>query len=323
VRTAAQGGQVTAPNPTDRRVLFGLGLDATTDHAGTLLRQAEQADRAGLDLVTVADHPWNARELDAYAALGMILGRTGAVSAAVNVTNLPNRPAPVLARTLSTLSTLSGGRVVFGIGAGGSYPAIRALGLEPLGPAAAVRAMEEAIHVVRALTGGGEPVSVTGEHFRLDRMVPADAPTPPIWTGSVGPRSLAVTGRLADGWIPGHGADWLSARVAESRPVVDAAAVAAGRDPADVRTVHNLPGRITADPLPATRDGEGRWIGGSVGQWVEELTSAVLEHRAGGFLLFPVDDGTPAEVVAGRWAEEVAPAVREAVGITEAAVSAG
>jgi alkanesulfonate monooxygenase SsuD/methylene tetrahydromethanopterin reductase-like flavin-dependent oxidoreductase (luciferase family) len=144
-------------------------------------------------------------------------------------------------------------------------------------------------------------------------MVPATTPTPSIWTGSVGPRSLAVTGRLADGWIPGRAADWLSARVAESRPVVDAAAEAAGRDPSDVRTVHNLPGRITADPLPATRDGDGRWLGGSVAQWVEELTPAVLEHRAGGFLLFQVDDGTPADVVVGRWAEEIAPAVRAAV----------
>jgi alkanesulfonate monooxygenase SsuD/methylene tetrahydromethanopterin reductase-like flavin-dependent oxidoreductase (luciferase family) len=305
---------MTATNPTDRRVLFGLGLGASPDRADALFRQAEQADRAGLDIVTVADHPWSAGELDAYAAVGMILGRTGAVSAAVNVTNTPSRPAPVLARTLSTLSTLSGGRIVLGIGAGGSYAAIRALGLDPLPPAAAVRAMEEAILVVRALTGGGEPVSFAGEHYRLDRMVPAATPTPPIWTGSVGPRSLAVTGRLADGWIPGHGADWVSDRVAGSRPVIDAAAVAAGRDPSEVRTVHNLPGRITAAPLPATRDADGRWVGGSVGQWVEELTSAVLEHRAGGFLLFRVEDGTPAETVVGRWAEEIAPAVREAVG---------
>jgi alkanesulfonate monooxygenase SsuD/methylene tetrahydromethanopterin reductase-like flavin-dependent oxidoreductase (luciferase family) len=229
----------------------------------------------------------------------------------------------VLARTLGTLSALSGGRVVLGIGAGGSYPAIRALGLEPLGPAAAVRAMEEAILVVRALTGGGEPVTFAGEHYRLDAMVPVATPTPPIWTGSVGPRSLAVTGRLADGWIPGHAADWRSARVAQSRPLVDAAAAAAGRDPADVRTVHNLPGRITADPLPATRDADGRWVGGSVAQWVEELTSAVLEHRAGGFLLFRVDDGTPADVVVGRWAEEIAPAVRSATDAVVGADDAG
>jgi hypothetical protein len=119
---------------------------------------------------------------------------------------------------------------------------------------------------------------------------------------------------MADGWIPGHGADWRSDRVVRSRPLIDEAAVAAGRDPADVVTVHNLAGRITTEPLPATRDATGRWIGGSVAQWVEELTEAVLEHRAGGFLLFPTSDGTPVDVTVARWAREVAPAVREAVG---------
>ncbi len=42
-------------------------------------------------------------------------------------------------------------------------------------------------------------------------------------------------------------------------------------------------GRITRDPLPETRDDEGRWIGGGVTQWVEELTFAVLEHGAAAF----------------------------------------
>lgn len=100
--------------------------------------------------------------------------------------------------------------------------------------------------------------------------------------------------------------------MAESRPVIDVAAVSAGRDPAEIRTVHNLPGRSTGSPLAATRDEAGRWIGGSVQQWVEELTEAVLGHRAGGFVLFPVEDGTADDVVLGRWAEEIAPAVREA-----------
>ncbi|MFC5661981.1 hypothetical protein ACFP3U_03185 [Kitasatospora misakiensis] len=74
-----------------------------------------------------------------------------------------------------------------------------------------------------------------------------------------------------------------------------------------------LPGRITDRPLAATRDAEGRWLGGSVGQWVEELTGAVLEHGASGFTLFATDHGSPDPVTLGRWAREVAPAVREAV----------
>ena len=75
----------------------------------------------------------------------------------------------------------------------------------------------------------------------------------------------------------------------------------------------NLPGTITERPSAAPRDRDGRWAGGSVGQWVTELTGAVLEHRASGFLLFAPDGGMPDELTLGRWAEEVVPAVRAAV----------
>jgi alkanesulfonate monooxygenase SsuD/methylene tetrahydromethanopterin reductase-like flavin-dependent oxidoreductase (luciferase family) len=134
-----------------------------------------------------------------------------------------------------------------------------------------------------------------------------------VWTGSVGPRSLAATGRVADGWIPGHAADWLSERYRASRPVIDDAAAAVGRDPSEIRTVFNLPGRVTDRPLAATRDRDGRWVGGSVDQWVEELTGAVLDHGASGFTLFSAGGGTADLASLGRWASEIAPAVREAV----------
>ena len=65
--------------------------------------------------------------------------------------------------------------------------------------------------------------------------------------------------------------------------------------------------------MAATRDGDGRWIGGSVGQWVEELTGAVLDHDASGFILFPPGSGSHDTVSLGRWATEIAPAVREAI----------
>ena len=71
----------------------------------------------------------------------------------------------------------------------------------------------------------------------MSGLDPAAAPAPKVFTGSVGPKSLAVTGQLADGWIPPGGADWLSPAYRESRPRVDAAATAAGRDPSDVADV--------------------------------------------------------------------------------------
>jgi alkanesulfonate monooxygenase SsuD/methylene tetrahydromethanopterin reductase-like flavin-dependent oxidoreductase (luciferase family) len=137
-------------------------------------------------------------------------------------------------------------------------------------------------------------------------------PAPPIWTGSVGPKSLAVTGRLADGWVPPMGSDWQSTLYRESRPRIDAAAAAAGRDPAQIASIYNFGGRITPEPLAATRGEDGRWIGGSVRQWIDELTSAVLEHRASGFIYRSTDD-TPASEALAHWAAEIVPAVREAI----------
>jgi hypothetical protein len=119
-----------------------------------------------------------------------------------------------------------------------------------------------------------------------------------------------VTGRLADGWVPSQGADWLSTRYLESRPLVDAAALAAGRDPEAVVNVFNFGGRITPSAQAATRDAAGRWQGGSVEQWVEELTGAVQEHRAGGFI-FREPGSRPSETALRLWTDEVVPAVRE------------
>ena len=193
----------------ERDVLFGSslgpwnGVDAG-DVAG-VLGVVARADRDGLDLFTLADHPYFGDKLDAYAALGFLLGRTTRIAGMVSVTNLASRPAPVLARAITSLSALSGGRVVLGLGAGALWDMITRLGVPRLDPGAAVRAMEEAIILVRALSGGGDPVTFDGEFYRVSDLDPAAVAAPPVWTGSGGPKSLAVTGRLADGWVPQGG----------------------------------------------------------------------------------------------------------------------
>jgi alkanesulfonate monooxygenase SsuD/methylene tetrahydromethanopterin reductase-like flavin-dependent oxidoreductase (luciferase family) len=294
-------------------VVFGFGAHSTFDDRPALMRMVRRADRDGLDLFSLSDHPYIGERLDAYATLGFVLGGTERIAGFANVTNLPTRPAPMLARTVTTLSELSGGRVVLGMGAGGLWDRIGDMGVPKLAPAAAVDAFEEAIVLVKKLSGGGAPVTYEGGHYRVKEIAPAPVAAPPVWTGSVGRKSLAATGRVADGWIPGHAADWLSERYRTSRPVVDEAAAAVGRDPREVRTVFNFPGRITDRPLPATRDGGGRWVGGSAEQWIEELTGAVLEHGASGFMLFSPEGGTPDEASLGRWSAEIVPAVREAI----------
>ncbi|RKS74323.1 alkanesulfonate monooxygenase SsuD/methylene tetrahydromethanopterin reductase-like flavin-dependent oxidoreductase (luciferase family) [Actinomadura pelletieri DSM 43383] len=296
----------------DHGVVFGFGAHGGVDATPEFLRLARQADRDGLDHFSLSDHPYLGGHLDAYAAIGFVLGGTRTIAGIANVTNLPTRPAPMLARTVTSLSALSEGRIVLGMGAGGLWDRITDMGVPRLTPGEAVNAFEEAIVLIRKLSGGGPPVTHRGRHYRVDEIEPAPVTAPPVWTGSVGPRSLAATGRVADGWIPGHAADWLSDRYRTSRPIIDEAATAAGRDPREIRTVYNLPGRVTDRPLTAPRDPAGRWIGGSVDQWVDELTRAVLDHGASGFTLFSTGGGAPDDVTLGRWAAEIAPAVREA-----------
>jgi alkanesulfonate monooxygenase SsuD/methylene tetrahydromethanopterin reductase-like flavin-dependent oxidoreductase (luciferase family) len=295
------------------QVLFGLGLEIGTHQVSEMLRHARLADDAGLDIFSVSDHPYFADRVDAYAALGFVLGATSNISGAAIMTNLLSRPAPILARTITGLSTISGGRVVLGLGAGGMSEEIVALGVPRLSPAARVRALEEAIQVVRALSGGGDPVSFDGEFYRVTELAPAAAPTPPIWIGSLSPKSLAVTGRQADGWIPGHLADWRSVQVAAARPIIDDAAAAVGRNPGDVNTIYNVSGRLTRAPLPQTRDDDGRWVGGGVSQWVDELTFAVLERGAAAFIYVLPPGESLGDTTLNRWAHEVVPGVREAI----------
>ena len=302
--------RLVAPN---HKVLFGLGLETGVHQVSEMLGHARLADQAGLDVVSVSDHPFFAERVDAYAALGFVLGATSNITGAVIMTNLLSRPAPILARTVTGLSTISGGRVVLGLGAGGMEEEIVALGVPHLSPAARVRALEEAIMIVRALSGGGDPVTFDGEFYHVTGLAPAPAPTPPIWTGSLGPKALAVTGRHADGWIPAHLADWRSTTVAEARPIVDEAAASVGRTPTHDDTIYNVSGRLARAPLAETRDDEGRWVGGGVAQWVEELTFAVLEHGAAAFIYLLRPGDSLSDTTLNLWAHEVVPAVREAI----------
>src|SRR5262245_10949918 len=136
-------------------VVFGFfARDGIADPL-ELSRLTGQADRDGLDLFSLSDHPYLGDRLDAYAAIGFVLGRTQRLAGFANVTNLPTRPAPMLARTVTSLSALSGGRIVLGMGAGGRWDRISAMGVPPLSPADAVDAFEEAIVLVKMLSGGG------------------------------------------------------------------------------------------------------------------------------------------------------------------------
>ena len=105
----------------------------------------------------------------------------------------------------------------------------------------------------------------------------------------------------------------LSLNLPIGRALIDQAAADAGRDPAEVITAYNVVGVLREADLPRTRDDDGRLLGGSARQWIDELSDAVLEHGAAGLNLAVTDpDGNPDAAVAQLFADEVIPAVRAA-----------
>ncbi|MEU5864193.1 LLM class flavin-dependent oxidoreductase [Nonomuraea sp. NPDC047529] len=285
-------------------VWFGAFLAPEAAGADRVMRHAELADRLGLDLVGVQDHPYQAGFLDSWTLLASIAQRTERVRLVPDVANLPLRPPAVLARAAASLDVLSGGRVELGLGAGALWDAIAAMGGRRLSPGESIDALAEAITVIRALWTPGDPVTFSGAHHRLEGARPGPFPPHPIgiWIGATRRRMLELTGRTADGWLTSSFHSPPDAVTAQAK-IIDTAAENAGRDPASIRKVYNLCGSLS--PLR----GAG-FLDGPAALWAEQLTELVFEAGMSGFVLAP---GVEAERDLRVFAEEVAPAVREAV----------
>ena len=185
---------------------FGVFLTPSNERPDAVVELAQFAERSGIDLVTFQDHPYQRRFLDAWTLLSFVAARTSRVRLSPNVLNVPLRPPAVVARAVASLDLLSGGRVELALGAGGFWDAIEAMGGRRLTPGQSVRALEEAIDIIRALWDTREPRGVTYEGtFHAVRGAargPAPAHDVGIWIGAYKPRMLALTGRKGDGWLP-------------------------------------------------------------------------------------------------------------------------
>ena len=107
---------------------FGSFLTPSAEQPERVLELARLTEQVGLDLVSVQDHPYQARFLDTWTLLSVIAASTSRITVTPNVANLPLRPPAVLARSVATLDLLSSGRVELGLGAGGFFEAIAAVG---------------------------------------------------------------------------------------------------------------------------------------------------------------------------------------------------
>ena len=286
-----------------RELEFGASVEPLADPPDWAARVARAADRSGLDLVGIQDHPYQRRFLDTWTLISTLVPITERVRFFPDVANLPLRPPAMLAKAAASLDVLSGGRVEMGLGAGAFWDAIEAMDGPRRSPGEAVRSVEEAIKIMRLVWSEERSVRFDGELYSLRGMRPGPHPVHPIgiWVGAYGPRMLDLIGRLADGWIPSLGYS-PPERLPELQRRIDAGAAEAGREPGEIRRAYNVAGMIG----PA---GDGL-LEGPVSRWVEELTRFVLEFGMDTFIYWPSGDHVRQIEV---FANEVVPAVREAV----------
>ncbi|MGI5152857.1 LLM class flavin-dependent oxidoreductase [Plantactinospora sp. CA-294935] len=287
-------------------LLFGTFVTPAAGSAQHVVDLAITADRAGLDLVTFQDHPYQPAYLDTWTLLSYVAARTERVRLSGNVLSLPLRPPAVLARAAASLDVLSGGRFELGIGAGAFWDGIAAMGGRRLSAGQGVVALGEAIAIIRDLwdTEARGVLRHDGRYYTAAGAKRGPRPVHDIriWVGAYKPKMLALTGAVGDGWLPTveylpRGVDSLP----EHNARIDEAAVGAGRSPAEVRRLLNV---MNVEFSPTGRG----LLTGPPAQWVEQLADLTLTHGVTAFLIGGDDHG-----ITERFAAEVVPAVRELV----------
>ncbi|TDU83193.1 hemerythrin HHE cation binding domain-containing protein [Kribbella voronezhensis] len=281
-------------------LVFGTFLTPAVQVPERVIALAQLTEQVGLDLVTVQDHPYQPRLLDAWTLLSVIASHTQSVKVATNVANLPLRHPVVLARSVATLDLITGGRVELGLGAGGFRDAVAANAGPRLTAGESVEALEEALAIIREVwTPEGGGIRLAGKHYEMSgaKRGPAPAHDVEIWLGAYKPRMLAVTGRLADGWLPSSGYTPPEA-LAGMNKIIDEAAVEAGRSPSDVRRLYNVGGQFGRG---------GGFLQGPEAQWIEQLAELTVTEGMSTYVLASDD---PDDI---RRFADVAAGVREAV----------
>ncbi len=219
-----------------RPVQFGYFIIPDATEPMRALGQAISADEAGIDLIGIQDHPYQHRFHDTWTLLSVVAARTSRVTVFPDVANLPLRPPAMLAKAAASLDLLSNGRVELGLGAGGFWPAIQAMGGPSRTAGESVSALEEAIEVIRLMWSGGRGLRFDGRFYQLAGLN----------AGAYRPRMLRLIGRAADGWVPSLG--YLTPQqLGEAGARIDDAAREAGRDPSAIRRVLNVGGDLTAE----------------------------------------------------------------------------
>jgi F420-dependent oxidoreductase-like protein len=229
-----------------------------------LARHVREAEAARIRRISVMDHFWQIRGvgpaehgmLEAYTALGFIAANTEHALLHALVTGVIYREPALLAKQVTTLDVLSGGRVGLGIGAAWNEDESRGLGFDFPATAERFELLEEAIRVCLQMWSGSEE-PFRGEHYQLGRTLNSpqslSKPHPYLMIGGSGEKkTLRLVAQYADACNIFAGPD-----AARKLDVLRAHCDAVGRDYDDIEktAIFAIDPASTADDIVATASG--------------------------------------------------------------------
>lgn len=189
---------------------FGIALPNFGKYAkkNSILKIARAAEELGFESLWVSDHiviPESHHGFgdvfyEPLTTLTYIAACTSRIYLGTSIIILPYRNPVVLAKTISTLDVLSGGRVILGVGVGWLKDEFNALGI-PYEERGLIT--DECIEILKALWTSEEP-SFKGRYYKFSEIKflprPIQKPHPPIWVGGNSQRAIERAVNAGNGW---------------------------------------------------------------------------------------------------------------------------
>jgi F420-dependent oxidoreductase-like protein len=180
------------------RIAIGFGGGPDWARAAAFVQEAE---KLGVDFCWTAE-TWG---FDAATPIGYLAGKTEKIRLGTGIMQLGSRSPAMLGMTALTLNSMSNGRFTLGLGASGPQVVE---GWHGVRFAHTVPRIRDAVNIVRMVTRG-ERVAYQGEYYELPlpggegKALKSSAPPAqiPIYLATLSPKSLELTGEIADGWI--------------------------------------------------------------------------------------------------------------------------
>ncbi len=236
--------------------IFGVHVGLQHTSADELRAVWRRVEELGFGWISVWDHfygatgtPDDAECLEAVAMHAALACSTSRVEVGSLVYSIGYRHPAVLAKAITTIDQLSGGRAAMGIGAGWAKVEYNAYGIEFPGVKTRMDQLEEGIQCLRGLLHD-EVTDFNGTWFQLTNARNEPRPVQaklPIWVGGGGEqRTLKIAAKYADGWNVPFIAPEL---FAHKNQVLDQHCATVGREPSEIRRAINLGLAFTEESL--------------------------------------------------------------------------